>query len=126
MKKILASALLFMLLITVAWGQPTPSSPPSAESLGLQTPQAGGSVQSPPSSESGKSLLATTESFARSASSSRLGAVAVASNKMVLPQGVSVPNQFYIPYTPSTVAGCNFGQWLPMWLNVAGSGPLYS
>jgi hypothetical protein len=125
MKKILATALLFMLLIAGAWGQPTPSSPPSAESLGLQTPQAGASVQSPPPSESGKSLLATTASSARSAAP-RLGAVAPASNQMVLPQGVSVPNQFYIPDTSSTVAGCNFGQWLPMWLNVVGSGPLYS
>ena len=88
-----------MLLIAGAWGQPTPSSPPSAESLGLQTPQAGASVQSPPPSESGKSLLATTASSARSAAP-RLGAVAPASNQMVLPQGVSVPNQFYIPDPP--------------------------
>jgi hypothetical protein len=45
---------------------------------------------------------------------------------MVVPQGTSTPNKFYIPYVPSTVAGCNFGQWLPMWMDVSRSGPLYS
>ena len=44
---------------------------------------------------------------------------------MVVPPSIQTVNRFYIPYTPSTVAGCNFGQWLPMWMDVRGWGPLY-
>jgi hypothetical protein len=44
---------------------------------------------------------------------------------MVVPQGTSAPNKFYIPYSPSTVASCYYGQWVPMWLDIRGYGPLY-
>jgi hypothetical protein len=45
---------------------------------------------------------------------------------MIVPPGTSAPNKFYIPYSPSTVASCYFGQWVPVWLDVKGHGPLYS
>lgn len=54
-----------------------------------------------------------------------VGSGTYASTYLVVPPGVTTPNRFYIPYSPSTVAGCNYGQWLPMWLDVSGTGPLY-
>lgn len=124
MKRIFVSILLLMLLSAGAWAQPTPSTPPSAESLGLQTPQPSEGAGAPPASESGQALVATSEASAKSAAPM---AMAVAPDtKMVVPPGFSTPNLFYIPYSPSTTAGCNLGQWLPMWLDVRGSGPLYS
>jgi Chaperone of endosialidase len=45
---------------------------------------------------------------------------------MIVPPGSSASNLFYIPYYPSTVASCYFGQWIPMWLDVKGYGPIYS
>jgi hypothetical protein len=124
MKKILISILILMLFGTSAWAQPTPSTPPSADSLGLQAPQPSAGSQAPPTSESGQPLMATSEASARSASPTAMATAP--DTRMVVPPGVSAPNGFYIPYSPSTVAGCNLGQWLPMWLDVRGSGPLYS
>ncbi len=130
MKKILASILLLMLLIGSAWAQPTPTAtPPSPESQGIQIPQPMSSTQAPPASESSQALTATSEAIARSAAPSPQATALARTYKgtyMVLPPGASSANRFYIPYSPSTVAGCNLGQWLPMWLDVRGSGPLYS
>ncbi len=144
MRKILAFTLLIMILAGSAWAQPTPpATPPSPASQGIQIPQASTSSQSPPSSESDQALTATTAASARAAApsyGSRVGSGTYASTYdtydtygtsgpsstyMIIPPGVSSANRFYIPYSPSTVAGCNFGQWLPMWLDVRGSGPLY-
>ncbi len=130
MKKIFALALLLMLLVGNSLAQPTPpATPPSPESQGLQIPQTPSSTQAPPASESSQLLTATNEATARAAAPSpQATAVAAtyASTQMVLPPGIPTPNRLYIPYSPSTVAGCNFGQWLPMWLDVSGTGPLYS
>ncbi len=130
MKKILAFALLLMLLMGSAWAQPTPpATPPSPESQGISIPQASSTAQAPPASESGQALIATSEASAMAAAPSSRGtgvSATYASTYMVVPPGISTPNGFYIPYTPSTVAGCNFGQWLPMWMDVSGYGPLYS
>lgn len=130
MKKLLTFTLLLMLLVGNVWAQPTPpATPPSPESLGIQVPQAASTAQAPTTSESGQALTATSEATARAAAPSPQ-ATAVsstyASTYMIVPPGTSTPNKFYIPYSPSTVAGCNFGQWLPMWMDVRGSGPLYS
>jgi hypothetical protein len=129
MKKILALALVLMLFIGVAWAQPTPpATPPSPESQGIQIPQPSSGAQAPPASESSQALVATSEATARAAAPSPQAALTstYASTYLVVPPGTPTPNKFYIPYSPSTVAGCNFGQWLPMWLDVRGSGPLYS
>ena len=142
MKKILVFTLLILLLIGSAWAQPTPpATPPSPESQGIDIPQASFSLQAPPSSESGQPLIATSEASARaaapSATSPSYGATAppygttagpstYASTYMVVPPEVSTTNKFYVPYVPSTVAGCYLGQWLPMWMDVRGRGPLYS
>jgi PKD repeat protein len=102
-------------------GQPMPQAvPPSPESLGLVIPQASLSSQSPPSSELG-GFIATSKASAQAAAPS----TQAAATAMVVPQGVYAPNYFYVPYSPSTTAGCNFGQCLPMWSDVRGTGPLY-
>ena len=143
MKKILAIMLLVMFLVGNVWAQPTPpATPPSPESQGIQIPQTSSSSQAPPSSESGQTLiptsaasaratapstLATAPSYGTGAQSTRATAASstYASTYLVVPPGVTTPNRFYIPYSPSTVAGCNYGQWMPMWLDVSGTGPLY-
>ena len=144
MKKILALALLTLLLVSSALAQPTPpATPPSPESQGIQIPQASSGSQGPTSSESDQTLIATSEASARAAAPSygtestsykatvpsygaTAGSSSYASTYMVVPPGIQTINRFYIPYAPSTVAGCNFGQWLPMWLDVRGWGPLYT
>lgn len=124
MKKLLA-LILFVLLIGGAWAQPTPTTtPPNPESLGIQIPQPTTGAQAPPTSESSQALVSASEASARAAAPSPQAA-AVASTYMIVPPGTSAPNKFYIPYSPSTVASCYFGQWLPMWLDIRGSGPLY-
>jgi hypothetical protein len=124
MRKIFVLALLMIFLIANAWAQPTPpSTPPSPESLGLQAPQPTASTTAVPPSESGQMVYATQASAQAAAPSVR--ATTTASTYMVVPQGTSAPNKFYIPYSPSTVASCYYGQWVPMWLDVRGYGPLY-
>ena len=126
MRRILTLAVLLMLLTISAWAQPTPSTPPTPGSQGIQIPQPTSSTQAPPASESGQTLMSTSESLARSAApSTGVGATATASAFLILPPGGQTPNKFYVPYYLSTVASCYFGQWLPMWLNIQGSGPLY-
>lgn len=143
MKNIFALVLLVMFLVGNVWAQPTPpATPPSPESQGIQIPQASSSSQAPPSSESTQSLIPTSAASARATAPSTLatapsyatgapstlgtaGSSSYASAYMIVPPGITTPNRFYIPYSPSTVAGCNFGQWMPMWLDVSGTGPLY-
>jgi hypothetical protein len=129
MKKILVFMLLILLLIGSAWAQPTPpATPPSPESQGIQIPQASSSSQAPPSSESDQALIATSEASARATAPSygaTAGSGTYASTYMVVPPGIQTINRFYVPYVPSTVAGCNFGQWLPIWMDVQGWGLLY-
>jgi hypothetical protein len=85
------------------------------------------STQPPPTSEGAQVLTATTESSARAgASSVRVIAVSPTLTSIIVPPGTSSPNKFYVPYSPSTVSSCYFGQWLPIWLNVQSRGPLYS
>jgi hypothetical protein len=92
--------------------------------MGLQAPQPTASTTAVPPSESGQ-IVYTTQAAAQAAAPS-VQATATASAYMVVPQGTSAPNKFYIPYSPSTVASCYYGQWVPMWLDVRGYGPLYS
>ena len=143
MKKVLIFTMLILLLVGSVWAQPTPpATPPTPESQGIQIPQASSSSQAPPSSESDQTLIATSEASAKAAAPSHgtestsyktttptygatAGSSSYANTYMVVPPGIQTVNRFYIPYTPSTVAGCNFGQWLPVWMDVRGWGPLY-
>jgi hypothetical protein len=128
MKKILTLVILIVLFTVSACAQPTPQAkPPSPESLGIQAPSVTASTQAPPSSESSQLLMATSESSARATGpSARAISTSPTLTAIIVPPGSSSPNKFYVPYSPSTVASCNFGQWLPLWLNVQGTGQLYS
>jgi hypothetical protein len=122
-------AVLLLFLCGVAIAQPTPpATPPSPESMGIQAPRPTSSTQAPPPAESSQPLVSTTQASASAAAPSAMAAqmTMTTSAYMIGPQGISAPNFFYIPYYPSTVASCYFGQWVPMWLDVTGSGPLYS
>jgi hypothetical protein len=102
-----------------------PSTLATAPSYGTGAPSYQGTASS--YATSAPSTLATAPSYVTGAPSyqATTGSSAYASTYMVVPPGVTTPNKFYVPYSPSTVAGCNFGQWLPMWLDVSGTGPLY-
>ncbi|MFB3766127.1 MAG: hypothetical protein ACE14P_12905 [Methanotrichaceae archaeon] len=128
MKKTLVVVFLIVLLTVSALAQPTPqATPPSPESLGIQVPTPTSSTQAPPTSENAQPLIATSESSARAAGpSARSVSTSPSLTAIIVPPGTSSPNKFYVPYAPSTVASCYFRQWLPLWLNVQGTGPLYS
>ncbi|MCJ7445003.1 MAG: hypothetical protein MUO26_10835 [Methanotrichaceae archaeon] len=124
MKNILASILILILLCMSTFAQPTPSTPPSPESLGYKPAQPSASIQTPPTSES-QAVTATTQASAKSAAPISM-ATAPSSTKMIVPQGTSAPNYFYIPYYASTTASCYFDNWVPMYLDVRGTGQLYT
>lgn len=128
MKKVLTLAILIVLFTVSAYAQPTPQAkPPSPESLGIQAPAVAASTQAPPSSESSQLLMATSESSARATGpSTNAISTSPTLTAIIVPPGTSAPNKFYVPYSPSTVTSCNFGQWLPLWLNIQGTGQLYS
>ena len=126
MKRILALSLVLMLMCFTAWAQPEPTStPPSPESLGLSPPDPSASTQAPPASESDQALMSTSQYQASAAAPKATATATSTSTQMVVPQGVAAPNYLYIPYYPSTTAGCYFGQWIPMYMDVRGTGPLY-
>jgi hypothetical protein len=126
MKRILALSLMLTLMCVTAWAQPEPTStPPSPESLGLTPPDPSASTQAPPASESDQALMSTSQYQASAAAPKATATATSTSTQMVVPQGVAAPNYLYIPYYPSTTAGCYFGQWIPMWMDVRSSGPLY-
>jgi len=126
MKRILALSLMLILMCSAAWAQPEPTStPPSPESLGLTPPDPSASTQAPPASESDGTLMSTSQLQATAAAPEVKATATSTSTEMVVPQGVAAPNYLYIPYYPSTTAGCYFGQWLEMWMDVRGTGPLY-
>ena len=79
----------------------------------------------PQPTETTQAYVSTTSTSAEAAAPSTQ-ATTTASTYMVVPEGVSVPNKFYIPYSPSTTASCYYGQWVPMWLDNKGYGPLYT
>jgi hypothetical protein len=129
MKKLIALAILMILICANAWAQPTPqATPPSPESLGIVAPQPTASTTAPPASESSQALTPTTEATATAAApaATSTSTTSTTSTYMIVPPGTSAPNKFYIPYSPSTVASGYFGQWVPMWLYIKGYGSLYS
>ncbi len=118
--------LVLVLLCGSALAQPMPTStPPSPATMGIQAPMPSYSTQAPPISESNQALFTTTQAYA-SAAAPPMAHSTITNAYMIVPPGTSAPNLFYIPYYPSTVASCYFGQWIPMWLDVKRYGPLYT
>ena len=131
---------LIMLLCTAAWGQmdsyststaggaPTPSTPTSPESLGLEAPTAlTTSGQTPSVQERNQGLMSASESAAYASAPQGLKSTASNSvySKMVIPPGGYAQNRLYISYVPLTVASCNLYANLPLWMKISGAGDIW-
>jgi hypothetical protein len=131
---------LMMLLCTNAFGQmnpysttptggaPTPSTPSSAESLGLQVPtDVTASQQAPSAQESTQTLMSASQeaAYASAPTGSRATATNPVYNKMIIPPGSSAPNSLYISYAPRTVASCNLYANLALWMKTSGTGNIW-
>ena len=108
-------------------GAPTPSTPTSPESLGLQTPTATASSPTPSTQEKSQMLMKSDEQTAYSAAPQGFGATATSPTykQVITPSGTYAPNSLYVSYAPQTVAGCNLYANLPLWMSTTGSGTIW-
>jgi len=104
---------------------PVPSTPINPESLGLQVPsETSAPLEAPPAGVTDKTLLPATDSSAPSfAPEAQFTDQAVM--RMILPPGPSALDRFYVPYVPQTIASSSLYGWLPTWLQVSSSGPVW-
>jgi len=113
---------------TTTGGAPTPSTPSSAESLGLQAPTVDATPQPAPSAqERTQTLMSSSQdaAYAFAPAKSMATATDQVYNKMVVPQGSYSPNSLYISYAPRTVASCNLYANLPLWMKASGNGNIW-
>lgn len=110
-----------------ASGAPTPMTPSSAESLGLQAPtDTIASQQAPSAQESTQVLMSTSQDAAyASAPVSKAVTTNAVYNKMIVPTGGFAPNSLYISYAPRTIATCNLYANLPLWMQISGRGNIW-
>jgi hypothetical protein len=131
---------LIMLLCTAACGQmnqystsapggaPTPVTPSSPESLGLQAPtDVTVSQQTPTAQERTQTLMSTSQEAAYAFAPAKTSATATSPvyNKVIIPTGTYAPNNLYISYAPRTVASCNLYANLPLWMKTSTSGNIW-
>jgi hypothetical protein len=104
---------------------PVPAAPSSPESLGLKVPsETSAPLQAPRPGENEETMLYAAEGPARSpAPEAQFSDQTVM--RMILPPGGSAFNRFYVPYVPQTIASCSIYGWLPTWLQVSSSGPVW-
>lgn len=112
---------------STAGGAPTPTTPTSPESLGLQTPSITESAQTPSTQERSQGLIKAEFNEAYSAAPQGLTATATSPTykKVIVPPGGFAPNSLYVSYAPQTVAGCNLYANLPLWMNTARAGNIW-
>lgn len=127
---------------TVPEGAPLPAAPSSAQELGLSIPdEETASYQTPPSTETSRSLIPTDSAYiADESSSSQFSGKFQATqyyagnypadnyptqSMIVFPQGTTSTNKLYISNVPKTVAGCRLYGWLPMWLQTFSTDPIW-
>ena len=105
-------------------GAPTPITPTSPESLGLQMPSPTESSQAPTPQENSQELMSVSQDMAYSAAPQGQSLMATGPTiaKMVIPSGSYAPNSLYVSYAPQTVAACNLYAYLPLWLQTSSSG----
>jgi hypothetical protein len=113
---------------TTSDGAPVPTSPSSAESLGITIPSdVTSSQQAPTAQENTQIVMRSTQDAAYS--SAPKGAKATATspvyNKMIVPPGGPAPNQLYVFYAPRTVASCNLYAHLPLWMSTSRAGTIW-
>ena len=118
-------------------GAPTPLTPSSPDSLGLQIPTESASsatsyasssgALTPPPEEASQALIpanfATAGQLTNSLQNGQNNYPSQSS--MVVSQGIKVKNKLYVSFVPQTVAGCGLYGWQPMWLQTSGSGPIW-
>ena len=118
---------------TTTGGAPTPSTPTSPESMGLEIPKTiTTSGQSPSVQESGQTIIRSTEEAAYSSAPESLKSTSSSpiSTKATYPQATYPPggmsqNSLYISYASQTVAGCNLYANLPLWMQISGKGNIW-
>lgn len=110
-----------------AGGAPTPTTPQSPDSLGLQPPSAETSQAAPSIQERSQGLMMADQTAAYSAAPTAFKATATSPTytKMVVPSGTYAPNNLYVSYAPQTVAACNLYANLPLWMQISGSGSIW-
>lgn len=109
-------------------GAPVPTTPSSADSLGLQIPSdVTPSSQSPTAQESTQSLMSTTQEAAYAPGNAEVtsGTYDAVYNKVVIPSGTYSTNNLYVIYAPRTVASCNLYASLPLWMDDSGMGNIW-
>lgn len=112
---------------TAANGAPTPMTPSSADSLGLQVPtDTITSQQAPSAQESTQTLMSASQDAAyASAPVSKAVTTSAVFNQMIVPTGGFAPNNLYISYAPRTIATCNLYANLPLWMQISGRGNIW-
>lgn len=104
-------------------GAPTPTTPTSPESLGLQMPSPTESSQAPSTQEASQGLMSSSQQLAYSApKGQKLTATSPTVTKLVVPPGGYAPNSLYVSYAPQTVAACYLYANLPLWMQTSGYG----
>ena len=108
-------------------GAPTPSTPTSPESLGLQAPTViTTSGQTPTVQERSQGLMSASEGAAyASAPVMKSTASSPIYNQVIVPSGGYVQNSLYISYAPQTVASCDLYANLPLWLKTSKTGNIW-
>ena len=108
-------------------GAPTPSTPTSPESLGLQAPTViTTSGQTPTVQERSQGLMSASEGAAyASAPVMKSTASSQIYNQVIVPSGGYVQNSLYISYAPQTVASCDLYANLPLWLKTSKTGNIW-
>ena len=108
-------------------GAPTPTTPTSAESLGLQAPSARTSLSAPSSQERSAGLIKADQQSAYAAAPPTAMATATGPtyNQVIVPPGGFAPNSLYVSYAPQTVAACNLYANLVLWLQTSRSGNIW-
>jgi hypothetical protein len=106
-------------------GAPVPTAPSSPDSLGLQVPsETSTPLEAPQAGETKGILLPATEGSARSfAPEGQFADQTVM--RMILPPGPSALNRFYVSYVPQTIASSSLYGWLPTWLQISSSSPIW-
>jgi hypothetical protein len=107
-------------------GAPSPMTPTSPESLGLQAPSATASQQAPSTQERSQGVMMTDQQSAYSAPASmKMTATSPTYTQVIVPPGGYAPNSLYVSYAPQTVVGCNLYANLLLWMKTGTSGEIW-
>jgi hypothetical protein len=107
-------------------GAPSPTTPTSPESLGLQAPSATASQQAPSTQERSQGVMMTDQQSAYSVPASmKMTATSPTYTQVIVPPGGYAPNSLYVSYAPQTVVGCNLYANLLLWMKTGTSGDIW-